>query len=82
MKRDSFVFYRSFYDALKELNSPEDRNNFLTAICEYAIEGNEIELTGIPKALFILVKPQLDANNRKYENGKRGGRPPKETETY
>ena len=26
-------------------------------------------------ALFNALKPQIDANNRKFENGKKGGRP-------
>ncbi|CDC06740.1 dnaD domain protein [Clostridium sp. CAG:343] len=36
----------------------------------YALDQEEIELTGISKAIFSLVKPQLDANYKKYENGK------------
>ena len=37
---------------------------------QYALNQEEVELTGIPKAIFSLVKPQLDANYKKYENGK------------
>ena len=82
MRRDSFVFYRSFYGALKAIDNNEDKIKFVTAMCEYAIEGNEVELDGMMKAMFLLVKPQIDANNKKYEDGKKGGRPPKDTETY
>ena len=37
---------------------------------EYALNQKEIKLNGISKAIFSLVKPQLDANYKKYENGK------------
>ncbi len=69
MARDSFIFYRSFYEAIKEI--PEGAQlQVYKAISMYALEQEEIELAGIPKAIFSLVKPQLDANYKKYENGK------------
>lgn len=69
MARDSFIFYRSFYEAIKEV--PEDAQlQIYKAISIYALEQEEIELNGISKAIFSLVKPQLDANYKKYENGK------------
>lgn len=69
MARDSFIFYRSFYEAIKEV--PEDAQlQIYKAISIYALEQEEIELSGIAKAIFSLVKPQLDANYKKYENGK------------
>lgn len=71
--RDSIIFYRSFYEAVKEL-SAEDQAMVYTAIFEYSLNFNESALSGLPKAIFTLIKPQLDANNKKYENGKKGGR--------
>lgn len=50
------------------------------ALNEYALFGNEIEMSPVARMFFNLVKPQIDANNRRYENGKKGGRPRKETE--
>ncbi len=72
--RESFIFYRSFYESLKELKD-EDKLLIYNAICEYSINQEELELKGISKAIFTLIKPQLDANNNRYENGKKGGRP-------
>ena len=69
MARDSFIFYRSFYEAIKEI-PPEDQLQVYKAISIYALEQKEISLTGIARAIFSLVKPQLDANYKKYENGK------------
>ena len=68
--RDSVVFYRSFYDAIK--NIPEaDQLKAYTAIMEYAMNDVQPEIDGIALAIFLLVKPQIDANNKRYENGKK-----------
>ena len=68
--RDSVVFYRSFYDAIK--NIPEaDQLKVYTAIMEYAMNDVQPEIDGISLAIFLLVKPQIDANNKRYENGKK-----------
>ena len=72
-KRESFVFYDSFYNCIKELN-PEDAKKLIVAICEYSLEWNEIEVNGVVKIAFWLIKPQLDANNRRYENWCKGWR--------
>lgn len=73
--RDSFVFYRSFYEAIREL--PRDiQGEIYTAIMEYGLYGNETEnLKPIARSIFMLVKPLMDANYSRYENGCKGGRP-------
>lgn len=76
MKRESFVFYESFYDAIKTLEKDDQFELFL-AITEYGIEGTIRELQGVARGMFALIKPQIDANNRKWVNGKKGGRPSK-----
>ena len=73
-KRDGFLFYRSYYEAVKELNK-RDKTAAIMAICEYALNGIEPELSGAAASVWILVKPVIDANNRRYRNGKKGGRP-------
>ena len=74
IERDSFVFYRSFYEAIKDLDKKE-QSNLLCAICELALNGNEIELNGISSTIFKLIKPQINANLKRYKNGSKGGRP-------
>lgn len=71
--RDSVVFYRSFYEALKDL-PPEQFKESVKAIMEYGLNGKEPETTGIEKTIFLLTKPQIDANNKRYQNGTKGGR--------
>lgn len=77
--RESFVFYKSFYDSIKELD-PNDQVKIYNAIFEYEYYQKEPELSGVAKSIFTLILPQLEANNKRYENGKKGGRPKKETE--
>lgn len=76
--RESFVFYRSFYDAIKDL--PRDvQGEIYTAIMEYSLYGKETEnLKPIARSVFTLMKPQIDVNNKRFENGKKGGRPKSE----
>lgn len=78
MDRKSFVFYRSFYEAITDYEVGLSRNEQLDiflAIAEYCLNGNEIHLTGRSKGMWILIKPQLEANKKKYENAKKGGAP-------
>lgn len=75
MIRDSFVFYRSFAEAVKELDA-ETYKSAMEAILDYALDGIEPQTTGIAKAMYLMAKPQIDANNKRFLNGARGGRKP------
>lgn len=75
---ESFVFYRSFRDAIDVMDE-KDQLATLLAICDYALYGIERELTGMPYAVFTVSRPSIDANIKRRENGKMGGRPPKTT---
>ena len=74
MKRESFIFYKSFYESIKELD-PLDQVQIYDAIFKYQFEAEEIELKGICKSIFTLIIPQLEANNKRYLNGLKGGAP-------
>ena len=72
--RESFVFYRSFYDAINKC--PADSRLILyEAITRYALDGIEPRFKGILDLVWTLVKPQLDANWKRYLNGFKGGAP-------
>lgn len=86
MKRDSILFYRSFYDAVKALPKKHQLAAF-ESIIEYGFNGVEPDGEGVISAIFALIKPQVDANNRRFingskgaEHGVKGGRPKKEQE--
>ena len=72
--RDSFIFYRSFFEAGEKLPQ-KDRQKFYVAIIEYALNDIEPNLKGIADGMFSLAKPQIDANKKRFDNGKKGGRP-------
>lgn len=78
MERDSFIFYRSFFESMQGLKDKEQLQIF-NAICELALNEKEVKLTGVSKNIFTVIKPQILANSKRYESGKKGGRPKKET---
>lgn len=82
-EKTSFVFYKTYYDAIKELDT-DSQVQMYDAIMQYALYGNEIELDNHLRPIFVLIKVGLDNASRRYEasvnNGKKGGRPKKETQ--
>ena len=76
---NSFVFYESFHQAIRLLPERE-RLQAYEAVCNYALFGEEPEEMLLPgtEVAFILIKPQIDANNQRRSNGGLGGRPRKE----
>jgi hypothetical protein len=77
-KIDSFVFYRSFFEAAKDLK-PVDKMAVYDAIFEYVFEKKRKKLTGVSAVILTLVIPNLDAALANRKNGQKGGRPKKET---
>ena len=72
--RESMVFYRSFYEAIQDL-SQEEQLKAYNAILNYALNGIEYTEPGAVRSIVKIAKPQIDANNKRYENGKKGGAP-------
>ena len=78
MKRGSFIFYATYYDAMRK-QDPMTRLKFYEAIMEYAVHGNMTDLSDdyIAEGFFQMVQPLLDTSIRNYQNGCKGGRPRK-----
>ena len=70
MERKQFTWYRSYYDALKEIPAEEFRAIVL-AVCAYALDGEEPELSGVARAIFTLIRPTLEVGRSKAENRSR-----------
>ena len=72
-ERKAFSFYRSYYEASKDLPTKEDQADFLMAICSYIFDGVEPEITGVASAMFKLAKPNLDTSVKRANAGQIGG---------
>lgn len=71
--RNSFICYRSFYEAISHL-SKDNKADIWDAICEYSLNQKEVDLPIECKPIFILIKPLLEANNKRFTNGKKAKR--------
>ena len=67
---DSFTFFRSYHEALKEL-SDRDRKALLVAIDDYVFEDKAPELKGIKKSVWSLIEPHLRVSKSKAGNARK-----------
>jgi hypothetical protein len=81
MSGDSFVFYRSFIQAIED-QPPDIFKKIIMSAAAYALDGTEPELNDSAlKMAFSFMKPLIDSNNTKWEqtcnkraeNGRKGG---------
>ena len=69
--RTGFTFYRSFNDAIRLLNS-RDQLALFHAIADYALDQRQPELDKLSKSAricWVTIRPNLDANLARYNNG-------------
>lgn len=81
---NSFVFQKSYMEAIELLDESMQLEAY-KAIIHYALNDELPEnANNLVKAIFTMAKPVIDANLKNYnariENGKRGGRPKRESE--
>jgi hypothetical protein len=80
MERESILMYRSTREMLQDLKN-ESTEQYLLALesyMNYAFDGIEPDLEGQPLVLKLFwkaAKPLIDANNKNYINGCKGGAP-------
>ena len=73
----SFVFYQSFYDMIAWIPDMETQLAAYGMICAYALNGIEPQTDNwVLNLVFCAVKPLIDNNRKRRENGKKGGRKP------
>ena len=66
----AFSFYKSYYEALKEI--PEkDKKDIIFAMINYVFEDKKPKLKGINKVFWALIEPNLDKSKNK-SNGNSG----------
>ena len=76
-ERKGFMCYRSFRDAIKELPI-EERLEVYEAIVDYALDKIEPEtakMSGAVRMAWKLIKPTLEADWTRWQNGCQGGAP-------
>ncbi len=67
MVKNSFIFYRSFYEAISLL-SDKSKIKIYSAICKVAFdEEEELELTENEKAIMSLIKSSVSKTNKERE---------------
>ena len=72
------VFLPSYHEAIRDLPD-SDRLQMYEAIVRYGLYNEVIELSGVTKALFTLIKPNIDSSQNRYRASKENGKkPPKE----
>ena len=74
--RESFVFYRSFHESIKVLPDGVQLALF-QAVVRYGLDQVEPDFSGVPQqpfveAIFAGIRPQLDANHKRFLNGYKG----------
>ena len=71
---ESFVFYRSFAEAMEDL-PPEDFKEVSMALIGYALDGVEPELPKRLRPYFVLMRQNVETSQKRRAAGKTGGRP-------
>ena len=75
-ERKGFTFYRSYYEAISLLPA-DDQLTVYKAIMEYSLNGtipDTEDMSLCARLLIMAFMPNLEANNRRYANGVKGGR--------
>ncbi|WP_295753546.1 DUF6291 domain-containing protein [uncultured Oscillibacter sp.] len=88
MPREYFCAYHSYIESMEQLTDAE-RGRLFTACLFYSKTGEAPQLSGNERFVFPAMRSQIDRDIQNYEdfvkkqseNGKKGGRPRKPTES-
>jgi hypothetical protein len=67
-ERETMIVYRSFFESLKGCEKTVQADVW-NAIFEMGFNQKEVELEGLSKTLWLLIKPQIEANLKRFING-------------
>lgn len=71
--RDKITFFRSYAEALKDIEDAEEFRSCVLSLLAYSFDGEEIADTALSRMFMALVKPVIDASRAKSEAGRKGG---------
>lgn len=75
--RGQFTFYRSFYEAMQDIEDPNRRADTYDMVCAYALNNDMpdfADLLPIQRNTLRLIFPVLDAARKKAEGGMKHGK--------
>ena len=71
---DNFIFYSNWFDSVRQLENVRQQNELLRAVVEYGVTGEyESSTDGVVNALFMMIRPQIDAAKERYNAKVNGG---------
>lgn len=80
--RESFIFYKSFYNAISKVKDKSVKADIYDAVCELGLNEHVQELDDeVGQIIMELIKPQILANKGRYDKGLQGGRPKEYSES-
>ena len=68
---DGFMFFRSYYEAIRQLPDPVEQAALYDAVCAYAFAGGEPQFTDISQAMWNLILPSLARSVKRASNAKK-----------
>ena len=70
MDRPYFTFFKSYFEAINELDDKNAQLEIYQAICMYSLTEEIPEFESkTAKAIFTAIKPTIEANIKQYKNG-------------
>jgi hypothetical protein len=79
-QRDTCIFYRSIYEAIKDL-PPATKLEVYDSVFAFLLDFKEPELQGLSKTIFTLIEPVLRNANKNYVNGSKPKTKPSKSQT-
>ena len=79
-QRDTCIFYRSIYEAIKDL-PPNTKLEVYDSVFAFLLDFKEPELQGLSKTIFTLIEPVLRNANKNYVNGSKPKTKPSKSQT-
>ena len=70
---DKITFFRSYAEALKDIEDAEEFRACVMALLDYGLDGEETADTPLSRMFMALIKPVIDSSRVKSESGRKGG---------
>lgn len=73
-ERENFLFWKSYWDAIRLINDAEQETELLRSICLLAFDGEDVEPKGdMARLAWVSIRPIVANNRKNFVNGCKGG---------